>query len=78
MALLSHLHVWGAAWKLSSEGEADDLQGPASTTQAVLQLLARVTKSHDIAMQVWTHLQLCSMLTLHLPSCRCELLVSTQ
>ena len=53
MALLSHMHWWGTAWKPAKEPEAGHQQtSPASTSQAVLQLLARLTKSHDMALGV--------------------------
>lgn len=50
--MLRHLHAVGRAWKPAQEGSAEDADGPASATQAVLQVLARMTKSHAIAMQV--------------------------
>lgn len=56
MKLLQHLHAWGAVWKVPAEEPAESeafarLQ-PASSTQAVIQVLARVTKSHKVALKV--------------------------
>lgn len=56
MKLLQHLHAWGAVWKVPTEELAETeafarLQ-PASSTQAVIQVLARVTKSHKVALKV--------------------------
>ena len=56
MKLLQHLHVWGSVWKVPaeepSETEAFARPQPASSTQAVIQVLARVTKSHKVALKV--------------------------
>ena len=56
MKLLQHLHAWGSVWKVpdpgSSENEAFSRPQPASSTQAVVQVLARVTKSHKVALKV--------------------------
>ena len=56
MKLLQHLHAWGSVWKVPagepSENEAFSRAQPASTTQAVIQVLARVTKSHQVALKV--------------------------
>ena len=60
MALLRHLHAWGAVYEALPEGTstAERLQmpDPLSTTQAVLQLLSSLTKRHSIALKVknWT------------------------
>lgn len=56
MKLLQHLHAWGSAWEVPSgeltESEAFARPQPASSTQAVIQVLARVTKSHKVALKV--------------------------
>lgn len=56
MKLLQHLHAWGSVWKVPagepSENEAFSRPQPASTTQAVIQVLARVSKSHQVALKV--------------------------
>lgn len=56
MKLLQHLHAWGAVWKVPAEEpaetEASAKPQPASSTQAVIQVLARVTKSHKVALKV--------------------------
>ena len=56
MKLLQHLHAWGAVWKVPAEepaeSEAFARPQPASSTQAVIQVLARVTKSHKVALKV--------------------------
>ena len=56
MKLLQHLHAWGAVWKVPgeepAENEAFARPQPASSTQAVIQVLARVTKSHKVALKV--------------------------
>lgn len=68
MKLLQHLHAWGAVWKVPAEepaeSEAFAKPQPASSTQAVIQVLARVTKSHKVALKVC----LCSCLQLSLSS----------
>lgn len=56
LKLLRHLHLWGSVWKVP-EADNDDLRGfarpePAASTQAVVQVLARVTKSHKVALKV--------------------------
>ena len=56
MKLLQHLHAWGSVWRVPdsepSESEAFSRPQPASSTQAVVQVLARVTKSHKVALKV--------------------------
>lgn len=56
MALLRHLHAWGAAWAPQEPRPAPDAAllapDPRSTVHAVLQLLARLTKKHAIAEMV--------------------------
>lgn len=56
MKLLQHLHAWGSAWKVPTEELQDNdafaRPQPASSTQAVIQVLARVTKSHKVALKV--------------------------
>jgi len=56
MKLLQHLHAWGSVWNVPdsepSESEAFSRPQPASSTQAVVQVLARVTKSHKVALKV--------------------------
>ncbi len=56
MKLLQHLHAWGSVWTVPdsdlSESEAFSRPQPASSTQAVVQVLARVTKSHKVALKV--------------------------
>ena len=56
MKLLQHLHAWGAVWKVPAEepaeSEAFAVPQPASSTQAVIQVLARATKSHKVALKV--------------------------
>ena len=60
MALLRHLHAWGALYEAPPEGrgagERLQMPDPLSTTQAVLQLLSSLTKRHSIALKVknWT------------------------
>ena len=56
MRLLQHLHAWGSKWQIP-EAEASDNETflrpqPASSTQAVVQVLARATKIHKIALKV--------------------------
>ena len=71
MKLLQHLHAWGSAWKVPSgelsESEAFARPQPASTTQAVVQVLARVTKSHAVALKVHISCQLASSTLLFFP-----------
>ncbi|DBB00800.1 TPA: hypothetical protein ACH3X1_000730 [Trebouxia sp. C0004] len=54
--LLQHLHAWGSVWSVPdsepAESEAFSRPQPASSTQAVVQVLARVTKSHKVALKV--------------------------
>lgn len=54
IGLLRHLHAWGSVWKVpEADGtEAFSQPEPAASTQAVVQVLARVTKSHKIALKV--------------------------
>ena len=56
MALLRHLHAWGAVYEAppegTSAGECLQMPDPLSTTQAVLQLLSSLTKRHSIALKV--------------------------
>lgn len=56
MKLLQHLHAWGSRWQVPesepSENEAFLRPQPASSAQAVLQVLALVTKSHKVALKV--------------------------
>lgn len=56
MKLLHHLHAWGSVWTVPdsdlSDKEAFARPEPAASTQAVLQVLARVTKSHKVAVKV--------------------------
>ena len=52
IALLGHLQWWGTAYTSPKEWESKDNATFASTTQAVVQLLARVTKNHAIALRV--------------------------
>lgn len=56
MQLLQHLHAWGSAWQVPTEEHPDSdafvRAQPASSTQAVIQVLARVTKSHKVALKV--------------------------
>ncbi|KAK9821448.1 hypothetical protein WJX81_000342 [Elliptochloris bilobata] len=52
LALLRHLHAWDAAWVAPSGPAAPAHPEPASTAQAVLQLLTRLTKRHSIALKV--------------------------
>lgn len=56
MKLLQHLHAWGSVWKVPdpepSESDVFSRPQPASSTQAVVQVLARVTKSHKVALKV--------------------------
>ena len=56
--LLSHLHWWGTAWKANPstpthpDPTSNNDNNPASTTLAVVQLLADLTTSHEIALRV--------------------------
>lgn len=56
MALLRHLHAWGAAHEELPEGTAAgrllQLPDPLSSSQAVLALLSSLTKRHSIALKV--------------------------
>ena len=56
MALLRHLHAWGAVYEATPEGtsagERLQMPDPLNTTQAVLQLLSSLTKRHSIALKV--------------------------
>ena len=58
MALLRHLHGWGSSWvppvpeKALLPGQELAHSDPAASTQAVLQLLSRLTKRHAIALKV--------------------------
>lgn len=52
MALLRHLHAWGAAYAPPERAPAVAQPDPASTAQAVLQLLTRLTVRHSIALKV--------------------------
>ena len=52
LALLRHLHVWGAAHASPEPAPAAAQPDPASTAQAVLQLLTRLTMRHRIALKV--------------------------
>lgn len=56
MKLLHHLHAWGSMWKVPethvAEHDAFSRPEPAASTQAVVQVLARVTKSHRVAVKV--------------------------
>lgn len=64
MKMLQHLHAWGSAWKVPTEelqdSDAFARPQPASSTQAVIQVLARVTKSHKVALKVClpSHMQI--------------------
>jgi hypothetical protein len=55
LALLRHLHAWGATWSAPEAGgdaaAAAAAADPASAAQAVLQLLTRLTKRHSIALK---------------------------
>lgn len=51
VVLLNHLQWWGTAWKPRGPDSLHSAT-PASTTQAVLQLLAHVTKEHELAVKV--------------------------
>ena len=50
MRLLQHLHTWAADWK-PPEAAVQTAPRPASHAQAVLQLLARLTKRHGLALK---------------------------
>ena len=90
MKLLQHLHAWGSVWKVPdpepSENEAFSRPQPASTTQAVVQVLARVTKSHKVALKVSCTCDLsqeCCHSTSHalgtgLALCHCMIVVPVQ
>ena len=52
LKLLQHLSVWGADWKASDQPDNGELPDPASAAQATLQVLARVTKGHKLALKV--------------------------
>jgi hypothetical protein len=51
LALLRHLHAWGATWAAPEAGGDAAAADPASAAQAVLQLLTRLTKRHSIALK---------------------------
>ena len=72
MKLLHHLHAWSAVWKVPetdpAEADAFSRPEPAASTQAVVQVLARVTKSHKVAVKVRCHVALITALTRH---CKC-------
>ena len=55
LALLRHLHAWGAAEARppaeAAPGADAAAHAPASTAHAVLQLLTRLTKRHSIALK---------------------------
>lgn len=54
MRLLQHLLVWGSVWKAPEKSDQAEAPDPASAAQATLQVLARVTKGHKLALKVCT------------------------
>ncbi len=56
MALLRHLHAWGAVYhepkETPTEAAALQLPDPPSSAQGVLLLLSCLTKRHSIALKV--------------------------
>ena len=68
MKLLHHLHAWGAVWKVPetdpAEADAFSRPEPAASTQAIVQVLARVTKSHKVAVKVRRQLALYTVFTM--------------
>ena len=75
MRLLQHLHAWGSKWQIpeapDNDNEAILRPQPASSTQAVVQVLARATKTHKIALKVCMTLIPC-VDTLHISSALCH------
>ena len=54
LQLLHHLHAWAPTWEPPREPQSgpSELEGPAPCAHAVLLLLARLTRSHDVALKV--------------------------
>ena len=54
LQLLRHLHAWAPQWEPPKEQHAGHagLEGPAACAHAVLLLLARLTRSHNVALKV--------------------------
>ena len=54
LQLLRHLHAWAPSWEPPKGQPAGlaGLEGPAPCAHAVLLLLARLTRSHSIALKV--------------------------